>query len=594
MILLKNRSFYFLLCLIFLYFIHSEESYSQKKKYSGVSGFTKELSIRQDTSSEFRRRNAMTAAQPDTNFTYEKYSEFLRLVSDTSKYILLPLNEFRETFNNSKVIIGLRHDVDLDLNKALQFSETESNMGIRSTYYILHTASYYLSGGIESHSTSMIPVLKTMQNDKHFEIGWHNDLVTLQAVYNIDPVAYLSRELTWFRENGINIYGSASHGSPYCYTYKYLNYYFFEECTNPVVGQFTNNLSLPLGGSTVPMKKGRFNDFGLMYEAYFLNNNKYYSDASIIDGVRWNTGMLDIEQLQPGDRVIILLHPVHWHKASVNAMIESFSLQGQIKSTFDNVNSTISVEMPYGTDRNALKASFSLSPGAYAKVSDKLQVSASTLNNFSTPVTYSVNAENRDVRKDWHVKVTNAKNSAADFKTFTIPGVTRSVSINTILKTIDLELIEGSMPARVLVQFELSYGARAFINNVEQFSNTGLTVISDTIQYRILAEDGISYNIWTVSIPNPVLPVKETEFPSHNLVIYPNPTSGILNLKFTNIISAPVRIEIFNTSGARIYSHIIMNTGNFTFETDLTSLPVGIYIVKCSHYEKPLVILISR
>ena len=174
-----------------------------------------------------------------------------------------------------------------------------------------------------------------MQNVRHFEIGWHNDLVTLQAVYNIDPVAFLKNELAWLRANGINIYGSASHGSPYCYTYKYLNYYFFEECTYPVVGQFVNNVNLPIGGKTVPMKKGKFSDFNLEYEAYFLNNNKYFSDASITNGTRWNIGMLNLDQLQAGDRVIILLHPIHWHMASDAARIESFMINGQKSSSID-------------------------------------------------------------------------------------------------------------------------------------------------------------------------------------------------------------------------------------------------------------------
>ena len=44
----------------------------------------------------------------------------------------------------------------------------------------------------------------------------------------------------------------------------------------------------------------------------------------IINGIRWNIGMLDLNQLQAGDRVIILLHPIHWHKGSVYADIESF------------------------------------------------------------------------------------------------------------------------------------------------------------------------------------------------------------------------------------------------------------------------------
>ncbi len=51
-------------------------------------------------------------SEPDTNFTWEKYAAFLKKISDTSKYIVLPLNEFRQTFNSKKIVIGLRHDID--------------------------------------------------------------------------------------------------------------------------------------------------------------------------------------------------------------------------------------------------------------------------------------------------------------------------------------------------------------------------------------------------------------------------------------------------------------------------------------------------
>ena len=135
----------------------------------------------------------MYCAEPDTNFTWEKYAAFLNKISDTSKYIVLPLNEFRKTFNSKKIVIGLRHDVDNDLNIAYQFSEMEANLGFRSTYFILHTAPYYLANpdNMAIHTESIIPILKTMQNERHFEIGWHNDLVTLQVIYNINPVTFL-------------------------------------------------------------------------------------------------------------------------------------------------------------------------------------------------------------------------------------------------------------------------------------------------------------------------------------------------------------------------------------------------------------------
>jgi hypothetical protein len=211
---------------------------------------------------------------------------------------VLPLNEFRQTFNNRKIVIGLRHDIDNDLNVAYQFSEVEYKLGFRSTYFILHSAPYYLanSNNMNVHSEKIIPILKTMQDKRHFEIGWHNDLVTLQIIYNINPVTFLHNELNWLRSNGINIFGTASHGSNYCKVYHYINYYFFEECTSPAVTNFNNNVTVPVGSKNITLIKGKLNDFGLKYEAYFLNNNKYFSDAKLTNGVRWNIGMLDLNQ----------------------------------------------------------------------------------------------------------------------------------------------------------------------------------------------------------------------------------------------------------------------------------------------------------
>lgn len=408
MISRKNKIVPLLLSFFIVFLLFINLLFGQRKNSVEGNFFPRFFSPPQDIAHETKKRNVFTA-EPDTNFTWEKYAAFLNKISDTSKYVVLPLNEFRQTINSKKIVIGLRHDIDVDLNVAYQFSEIESKLGFRSTYFVLHTAPYYLASpnNMAVHTEKIIPILKTMQDGRHFEIGWHNDLVTLQVVYNINPVTFLHSELKWLRSNGINIVGTASHGSNYCKLYNYLNFYFFEECTNPVVRNFVNNITVPVGDKKIDIMKGKLSDFGLQYEAYFLNNNKYFSDASITNGVRWNIGMFDLSQLQAGDRVIILLHPIHWHKGSQYAKIESFSLPGQKSCSIDTVNSKISVEMPYGTNRESLTASYLLSPGAYAKVSDKMQVSNSTSNNFINPVIYKVYAENRAIQREWTIDVHN-------------------------------------------------------------------------------------------------------------------------------------------------------------------------------------------
>jgi hypothetical protein len=501
MILKKNRILYIIyIFFIVLLFLINKLS-GQKSDPAGLNFFKKEITESRDSSFGWKKLG-VSGEEPDTNFTWEKYASFLNKISDTSKYIVLPLNEFRQTFNDRKIVIGLRHDIDNDLNVAYQFSEVEYKLGFRSTYFILHSAPYYLanSNNMNVHSEKIIPILKTMQDKRHFEIGWHNDLVTLQIIYNINPVTFLHNELNWLRSNGINIFGTASHGSNYCKVYHYINYYFFEECTFPVVTNFNNNVTVPVGSKNITLIKGKMNDFGLKYEAYFLNNNKYFSDAKLTDGVRWNIGMLDLNQLQAGDRVIILLHPIHWHKGSEHADFESFSITGQKSCSVDTLKSVISVVMPYGTDWGSLLAAFTLSPGAYAKVEGKLQVSRNTLNNFNSPLIYKIYAENRTIQKEWTINVRNAKNTACDVLSFAVKGLTKSVNINTSAKSILIHVDESADLKHLPVQFEISPGASAWTDKNAILKNSGIMDFSRKVEIRIQAEDGISSDIWKVTI----------------------------------------------------------------------------------------------
>jgi hypothetical protein len=501
MVLGKNKIIYLILNLLIVFFFFISTLYGQDTSPDGLNIFPRKITQRQDSTNGWRKRSVLSS-EPDTNFTWEKYASFLNKISDTSKYIVLPLNEFRQTFSSRKIVIGLRHDIDNDLNVAYQFSEVEYKLGFRSTYFILHTAPYYLSNSnnMAVHSEKIIPILKTMQNKRNFEIGWHNDLVTLQIMYNINPVTFLHNELNWLRSNGINIAGTASHGSSYCKVYHYLNYYFFEECTFPVVQNFDNNVTVPVGSKNIAIIKGKLNDFGLQYEAYFLNNNKKFSDATITSGIRWNIGMLELNQLQTGDRVIILLHPIHWHKGSEHADVESFSLTGQKSCSVDTLKSVISVEMPYGTNKGSLLAVYSLSPGAYAKVAGKMQVSNATLNNFNSQLIYKVYAENRSVQKEWTINVHNAKNAACEFLSFTIPGLTKSVNFDTSAKSIFVQVNESADLKHLQVKYEISPGASAWFGKKEIIKNSGTMNFSKKVEILVLAEDGITSEIWKITI----------------------------------------------------------------------------------------------
>ena len=503
----------------------------------------------------------------DPNFTYKNYVEFLLKISDTSKYIIVPLDKYNETINPNKIIIGLRHDVDLDLNIAYNLSTVENNFGVRSNYYILHTASYYLANpnNMAVHNSSIIPTLKIMQNDYHHEIGWHNDLVTLQLVYKIDPVIFLHQELDWLRGEGLKIKGTASHGSSYCYVYNYLNFYFFEECKNPIIGQFINNDSALVGDQWVKIKHGRLNEFGLDYEAYFLNNNKYYSDASIINGIRWNINMLDLNTLLPGDRVIILMHPIYYSPVGSSlSEITSFSLTGQIRSEINSNDATVYVEMPEWVERESLNAIFSISPNARAMLGSKELFSGLNSIDFTNPVNIKVVAEDGLSFKNWLVKVISSDCSLL-------------LSVNKILIGPQIDS-SASFQITSNISWSITSSEDWLTSNTENGNGNGtITLIAQanpTTSSRLaeikVSGDGIVDQIITVIQDAGIVGI---DVISNSLIsIYPNPAHTIL---FVKGIDQNSMISIFDLRGRMLINHQIVDN-----MIDISSLANGIYIIK--------------
>jgi hypothetical protein len=71
-----------------------------------------------------------------------------------------------------------------------------------------------------------------------------------------------------------------------------------------------------LGAEERELRRGRLADFGLIYEAYHLGEDRYFSDARFDErGRRWHPELLDLHSLRPGERVVVLVHPCHWDQS---------------------------------------------------------------------------------------------------------------------------------------------------------------------------------------------------------------------------------------------------------------------------------------
>jgi hypothetical protein len=225
----------------------------------------------------------------ERRFTYAEYERFLDRLGGRE---VVPLRELARGEGD----LALRHDVDSRLDGALVLARLEHDRGLRATYFLLHTASYWNEPDLPSRA-------RRLQELGH-EVGFHNDLVTLQRLEGVDAGAYLRDQLARLRDGGIEIVGAAAHGSPWCHRLGFHNNYVFAGWDEPVPG---------FPATEVPQKLDPA-DFGLEYEAYHVPRDVYFSDSTFVDGRRAHPADL---RLEPGKRTIVLVHPCHWDSSAL-------------------------------------------------------------------------------------------------------------------------------------------------------------------------------------------------------------------------------------------------------------------------------------
>jgi len=176
-------------------------------------------------------------------------------------------SEFHEGDHRPDAIM-LRHDVDNDPEQAVLFAQWEADRDIRSTYFLLPTASYWPRA---ARDTAL--ALAAMGH----EVGVHNDALCA-AEGDLDrALALLSDWATEMRSWGLTIRGCADHGG---------------------VGWKNTDMwrvhLQPLSAA------------GLEYEAYLLHQQEtnYISD---------NRGTWRAPMRRRSDRPThMLIHPEHW------------------------------------------------------------------------------------------------------------------------------------------------------------------------------------------------------------------------------------------------------------------------------------------
>jgi len=222
----------------------------------------------------------------------------------------------------SRSAIILRHDVDHDLDIALEMARVEHDAGFRATYFLLHTAGYWTDPAL---------VAKCLQlQDYGHEVGLHVNLLTewMQGTID-DPTKRLHELLEPLRAGGVEISGIAAHGDRACYERHFINYWCFRELRpdNPVEAEdgrtaegprditHRSRISYPLGhtltradGRTLPLWSTSMTDAGIAYHAWHLPFDHYFSDS----GGGWTRSADPLTADLSHGRHQVLMHPLYW------------------------------------------------------------------------------------------------------------------------------------------------------------------------------------------------------------------------------------------------------------------------------------------
>ena len=177
--------------------------------------------------------------------------------------------------------------------------------------------------------------------------------------------------------------------------------------------------------------------------------------------------------------------------ASPAKAITAFSFQGLAPPVIGAVTEgthTVALTVPFGTDVTHLVATFTTT-GASVRVGSTVQVSGTTANDFTNPVTYTVTAADTSTQA-YVVTVTVAANPAKAITAFSFQGLDPAVigAVDQDAHTIALVVPFETNVTHLVATFTTT-GASVKVGSTVQVSGTTANDFTNPVTYTVTAAD---------------------------------------------------------------------------------------------------------
>lgn len=213
-------------------------------------------------------------------FTLQEYKRLLKEIIENNFEIC--------TYSNYKQVEKpciLRHDIDYDINMALNLAKIEHELGAKSTYFILLTSDFYNVCSVQT-----IRIIKQLHNYGH-EIGLHFDELSYDV--DVDVVQAIKNEC---------------------------------EIMSNIIGIPVTSVSMHRPSQKTLNANYKIDGIINSYDQVFFKEFKYISDS------RCNWREKPFEVIKEYDKIHVLTHPF-WYtdkNLSINESVSTFVKRGNV------------------------------------------------------------------------------------------------------------------------------------------------------------------------------------------------------------------------------------------------------------------------
>ena len=190
-------------------------------------------------------------------------------------------------------------------------------------------------------------------------------------------------------------------------------------------------------------------------------------------------------------------------------------LEPDVIGVIDQDSYSVTLHLPVSQSVNGLVASFTISPLAKAFIGGVLQTSGLTANNFTSPVTYSIRAENGSIRYYYINIVRDPVRTEHILESFSFQGLIPPSEgiVDQQTHQITVHVPFSTSVTALQASFTASYLATVKVGDTVQISGQTANNFTYGLNYRVFAEDGSSQNYSVNVVRDPVSSAKQiTDF----------------------------------------------------------------------------------